>query len=250
MVRLSFQPEFDVIIVGGGPAGLSAALVLGRCLRSVLVIDAGHPRNYASRAAHNFLTRDGIEPLELLRLGRAEIESYGVRFEQGVVKSARCAGPGFELWLADGARHASRKLLIATGVCDELPKIPNLEPLYGLGVHHCPYCDAHQYRGQSMGAFGRGRRALGLAENLRTWSDRVTALTDGPLRRADRKEAARLGIAVREERVVRLEAMIGTNPQGVPVFGEPRQQVSVERAETGAQDRLGRVVFESGPPLE
>src|SRR5438067_13902239 len=122
MVRLSFQPEFDVIIIGGGPAGLSAALVLGRCLRSVLVIDAGHPRNYASRAAHNFLTRDGIEPLELLRLGRADIGRYGVRFEQGVVKSARCAGPGVEVWLADGARHPSRKLPIATRGCGELPQ--------------------------------------------------------------------------------------------------------------------------------
>lgn len=247
MVGLSFRPDYDVIIVGGGPAGLSAAVVLGRCLRSVLVIDAGHPRNYASRAAHNFLTRDGIEPIQLLRLGRAEAESYGARFEQRVVKGAVCVGPGFEVELADGSRRACRKLLIATGVCDVLPEIPNLEALYGLGVHHCPYCDAHQYLGRAFAAYGEGRRALGLAENLRTWSESVTALTGGPLGRHDGRRARRLGIAVREERVIKVQAIIGAAPSGEPVFGDPRQEVPVE---ADARDCLGRVVFESGPPLD
>jgi thioredoxin reductase len=247
MVRSSFEPDFDVIIVGGGPAGLSAALVLGRCLRSVLVVDAGHPRNYASRAAHNFLTREGIEPIQLLRLGRAEIQSYGVCLEQRVVKSARRVGPGFEIELADGTRRSCRKLLIATGVCDVLPDIPNVKALYGLGVHHCPYCDAYEYRGHAMAAYGEGGRALGLAENLRTWSERVTAVTDGPFPRRDRRRAQRLGIAVRVERVLKLESVIGTSASGEPVFGDPRHEVPVE---AGALDRLGRVVFESGPPLE
>jgi thioredoxin reductase len=243
MVRSSFD-LYDVIIVGGGPAGLSAALVLGRCLRSVLVIDAGHPRNYASRAAHNFLTREGIDPVQLLRLGRAEIENYGVRFEQGVVKSAICHDLGFEITLADGARRACRKLLLATGVRDVLPDIPNFEAFYGLGVHHCPYCDAYEYRGQPMAALGQGRHALGIAENLSTWSDHITALTQGPLSRSDRRLAQRLGIAVREDRVLKLETLLAPGN-----FGDPRQQVSVEH--NGHEpDRLARIVFESGPPLE
>src|SRR5881394_191611 len=90
----SSSGAFDVVVVGGGPAGLSAALVLARCLRTVLVVDAGHPRNYASRAMHNYLTRDGIEPVQLLRIGREEIARLGVEFRQGLVKEARPLSPG------------------------------------------------------------------------------------------------------------------------------------------------------------
>src|SRR4051812_29356807 len=169
MVRSSFQPDYDVIVVGGGPAGLSAALVLARCLRSVLVIDAGHPRNYASRAAHNYLTRDGVAPAHFLRMGREELQQYGVPVHQGVVTGAACTDIGFELELVSGPRVTCRKLLLATGVRDALPQVENFEALYGLGVHHCGYCDGFEYRGQRLAAFGEGRRALGLAMNLMTW---------------------------------------------------------------------------------
>jgi thioredoxin reductase len=248
MAASSSRTDFDVVVVGGGPAGLSAALVLARCLRTVLVVDAGHPRNYASRAMHNYLTRDGIEPVQLLRMGREEIASLGAEFRQGVVKEVSKLSPGFEVRLASGAGFRCRKLLFATGVCDVLPQIQNLEALYGLGVHHCPYCDAYEYRGQPMAAYGRGHHAVGMAENLLTWSDRVTALTDGePLSKEDLVAASNLGIKVRTERVACLEACI-EDPSG-RCFGQPRQSVSVEHAEHRAQDRLGRVVFESGEPL-
>src|SRR5438270_3342178 len=138
---------YDVLIVGGGPAGLSAARLLGRCRRRVLVVDSGRPRNERARAAHGYLGRDGIPPRELLRLGREEAGRYGVEFLDAEVDSARGPGPDeatgsmapFELVTQDGRRLRSRKLLLATGVRDVLPPIDGAEVYYGRGVHHCPY---------------------------------------------------------------------------------------------------------------
>src|SRR4051812_12312659 len=177
----------DVLIVGGGPAGLSAALVLGRCRRRVLVVDAGRPRNAASRAMHGYLGRDGLDPREFLRLGREEIARYGVEFLDAEVDAARGPAPdgvtgpdsSFEVMTEDGRRIYSRRLLLATGVRDVLPPIDGAEAYYGRGVHHCPYCDGWEYRDRALVAYGAGPAAVGLALSLRTWSDRVTACADG-----------------------------------------------------------------------
>jgi thioredoxin reductase len=132
---------YDVVIVGGGPAGLSATLVLGRSRRRVLVLDSGRPRNAASRAMHGYLTRDGLPPRELLRLGREEVTRYGVEYRDAEVVAARvlCTGdaPGppaaFEVRTADGRVEHGRKLLLATGVRDFLPDLPGAETYYGRG---------------------------------------------------------------------------------------------------------------------
>jgi thioredoxin reductase len=240
---MSDERDYDVIIVGGGPAGLSAALVLGRCRRSVLVIDAGHPRNFASRAAHNFLTRDGIPPHQLLRLGREEIAAYGVEFRQGVVADARCLSPGFRVEMLSGESATSRKILLATGVTDTIPDIPNAEPFYGLGLHHCPYCDAYEYADQPIGTVGTPRKALGLAANLLTWSPAIVACSHGePFTPSQRRSAARLGIALREERIARLEAEVEPG-----VFAAPAQRTTLDTDRP--PHRLARIVFESGEPL-
>src|SRR6185503_4002762 len=129
------EPMLDVIIIGAGPAGLSGALVLGRCRRRVLVCDAGHPRNAASHGLHNYLTRDGIDPAEFLRLGREELKPYEtVKLLAIEVTDAQRVENGFEVTFRSGERAVARKLLIATGVIDDLPKLEGLEKFYGRSV--------------------------------------------------------------------------------------------------------------------
>jgi thioredoxin reductase len=167
--RITF--DYDVTIVGGGPAGLSAALVLARACRSVMLFDAAHPRNAVARQIHGFLSRDGISPSELRRIARENLRSYRtVQLEHAEVTAARCLAPGFEVTLANGRTCRSRKLLIATGVADNVPELPGLRALYGTSVFHCPFCDAWELRGQPMAVYGRGARAHGLCLELLGWT--------------------------------------------------------------------------------
>ncbi|HEU4698841.1 MAG TPA: NAD(P)/FAD-dependent oxidoreductase [Gemmatimonadales bacterium] len=221
---------WDCVVVGAGPAGLSAALLLGRCRRRVLVCDTGRPRNSWSAAVHGFFTRDATPPRELLRLGRTDFLPYDtVVFRDVEVTAAARAAPGaayaFEVATADGRRERCRKLLLATGVLDVIPAIPGIEPLLGTSVHHCPYCDGWEHREQRIAAYGPGDQALGLALGLTVWAAEVVLLSDGrcPIDDAERARLDALGIVVREEKVVRLE---------------------------GSGGCLERVVFDAGPPEE
>ena len=145
----------DVIIVGGGPSGLSAALALGRCRRKVLIFDKGEPRNAASKGMHGFLTRDGIEPLEFLRLGREELRRYpSVEFRSSEIVAAECKDREFMARSESGEVFTSRILLLATGIVDELPPLPGIERFYGRSVHHCPYCDGWEHQDQPLAVFG------------------------------------------------------------------------------------------------
>lgn len=167
----------DVIVVGGGPAGLSAALLLGRCNRRVIVCDSGEYRNSRSRAVHGFLSRDGEAPEELLRIAREQLAPYAVELVRARVTDAARIDRGFSVTLEDGRRLRSRKLLLATGLVDVLPELPGLPDLWGRGVYSCPYCDAWEHRGAPLVAYGPG--AAELALTLRTWSKDVTLLTGG-----------------------------------------------------------------------
>lgn len=198
---------WDAIILGGGPAGLSAALILGRCRRRVILCDTGHPRNAASRALHGFLTRDGIEPAEFLRIGRRQLARYGTILVRREAVDARRTESGFEVDLAGGGRLVARTLLIATGVADRLPPIEGLRALYGRAVFHCPYCDGWEVANRPLAVYGRGRSGMGLALALRTWSRQVALICDGRARllAAERERLKERGIRIFEERVSRLE---------------------------------------------
>jgi thioredoxin reductase len=217
---------YDVIIVGAGPAGLSAALILGRCRRRVLVCDSGRPRNAASLAMHGFLTRDGVNPHEFLRLSREQLRQYEtVAIRNCEVTAATCRTDArFEVTIENEERLTGRKLLIATGVLDNLPGIPGFAELYGASVFHCPYCDGWEVRDEPLAVYGRGERGLGLSLELTGWSRDVVLCSDGPaeIDEAGRARLRRCGIEVREERVLRLD---------------------------GEDGRLTRVVFDAGEPL-
>lgn len=214
----------DATIVGAGPAGLSAALVLGRCRRRVLLCDAGRPRNMCSHGLHGFLTRDGIDPAELRRIGRDQLRQYdSVTLLETAVTDATQSNGSFEVTLADGTRHRSRKLLLATGVVDHVPTLGGVEDLYGRSVFHCPYCDGWEVRDQPLAIYGRGKNGQGLALELTAWSRDLVLCTDGPanLRPHHRARLSTLHISIREEPIARLEGNNGMLKRIVFTTGEP-----------------------------
>lgn len=214
----------DCVVVGGGPAGLSAALMLGRCRRRVSVCDTGEPRNARARAIHGYLTRDGLDPAEFLRLAREELTGYDtVDLCQVEVTGVSRNGEGFRVVCADGAQLMTRKLLLATGVRDELPEIEGLESLYGTSVHHCPYCDAWEWRDQPIAVYGKNEAAVVVALGLLTWSSDVLLCTDksSDITEPELERLGRLGVAVRTERVVRLEGRDGYLQRVIFAQGRP-----------------------------
>ncbi|RFA11171.1 thioredoxin reductase [Subtercola boreus] len=207
------ETVWDAVVVGGGAAGLSAALSLGRARRSVLVIDAGQPRNAPAEGVHVFLTRDGTPPAELARLGRLDVQKYGGVVRPGTVVSVRRLpgeplGPAarFAVTLGDGTEVLARRLVFSTGAVDELPDVPGLRAQWGRGIIHCPYCHGWEVRDQRIGVLGTGPRAVFQALLFRQWSDRITLLLhDAPEPTPEeREQLAARGIEVVTGRVVRV----------------------------------------------
>ncbi len=193
---------YDAVVVGGGAAGLSGALTLARARRSVLVLDAGAPRNAPAAGVHGFLTRDGTPPLELLAQGRAEVEGYGGTIRATGVAAAEPDGDGFLVTTRDGDTVSARRLLLATGLTDELPDIPGLRERWGHSVLHCPYCHGWEVRDGAIGVVGTSAHAFHQAQLFRQWSaDIVLFLHTAPEPDAETAD----GLRARGIRVVRGE---------------------------------------------
>lgn len=234
----------EAIIIGGGPAGLAAALTLGRVHRSVLLLDAGQGRNAPAEAVHNFLGHDGTPPAELRRIGREQLAPYpSVQVRDASVTglepigSEAADGVGFRLTLADGEPVHGRRLLLATGLADELPPIDGLADLWGRSAFHCPYCHGYEVSGKPIAVIGSEPHKARLAVHLsrftapsastgqRASAADVVLCANGPAELPDalRNALTAHGVAVREERIARLD---------------------------GADGRLKRIVFDNGETLD
>jgi thioredoxin reductase len=165
--------RFDVAVIGGGAAGLSAALVLARSRRAVIVIDAGAPRNAPAAGVHGFLTRDGMSPAALLSAGQQEVAYYGGLIVHGEAQAARRTADGFEVTLDDGRLVAARRLVVTTGLVDELPDVAGVRERWGRDVLHCPYCHGWEFRDQPIGILGTSPWAVHQALLFRQWTSDV-----------------------------------------------------------------------------
>ncbi|WP_017540899.1 NAD(P)/FAD-dependent oxidoreductase [Nocardiopsis halophila] len=200
----------DAAVVGGGAAGLSAALVLARALRSVAVVDAGEPRNAPAAHMHNYLGREGIPPQEFLAIGRKEAEGYGAEVIDARAVRAERAGDGFRVLLDGGGAVEARRLVIATGLRDELPELPGLREGWGRYVLHCPYCHGYEVRDRPIGVLGTGPYATMQALMLKKWSSDLVYFTHGQeLGADDRLRLEARGVRLVEGRVRGLKAVDG-----------------------------------------
>jgi thioredoxin reductase len=216
-------PTIDAVVVGGGPAGLSAALVLGRARRRVLVLDTGRPANAVVAEVGGLLGHTGVAPADLRASGRrqlAEHDTVDVRMDE--VLTARRAPSGLAVTTADGGTVRTKALLLAHGLRYEPPDLPGIGPMWGRSVFHCPFCDGWEVRDRPLAVHGNGRAAARSALVVAGWSDDVVLCTDGPARLdGERAVLRRAGVRIREERIRALE---------------------------GPEGRLGRIVFDSGSP--
>ncbi|WP_276353330.1 NAD(P)/FAD-dependent oxidoreductase [Cohnella caldifontis] len=201
---------WDCAIIGGGPAGLSAALVLGRARRNVVLFDSGRPRNAVTRETHGFLTRDGIPPYEFRRISHEELARYpSVRIRNTAVADARNAGGHFQLRAMDGLIYRSRKILLATGLVEELPAVPGIRDFYGVSLFNCPYCDGWERKDEPLVIISETEHAFDLVKSVYPWSRNLILATNGHyvLSHEQRRKLAARGIPVYEQRI---RALVGT----------------------------------------
>ncbi|GAA3466192.1 bifunctional NAD(P)/FAD-dependent oxidoreductase/class I SAM-dependent methyltransferase [Nonomuraea roseola] len=201
------ERRYDVVVVGGGAAGLSGALTLARARRTVLVIDAGQPRNAPAGHVHGYLAREGVSPADLLAAGRAEVSGYGGQIVRGSVVAAERASDGFRVRLDDGSSVVAGRLLVTTGLVDELPDVRGLAERWGREVLHCPYCHGWEVRDQAIGVLADGPFAVHQALLWRQWSSDVTLFlhTQDGLGDDEREQLAARDISVVEGPVAALE---------------------------------------------
>lgn len=196
---------YDVIVVGAGPAGLNASLILARSLRKILVFDHGKPRNWKSENIHGFFSRDGCNPHDLLEIGRQQLLDYGVSLIHHKIVDASLQ-ENFVLWDEKGNTYFTKKLLLTTGLRDEIPKLEGIEEFYGKSIHHCPYCDGYEVRGKALAIYGNGKSGAGLAKLMTNWSDDIIYFSDGKrVTETEVNELLAVGVRVENVKIKRLE---------------------------------------------
>ena len=252
--------RYDVAVVGGGPAGLCAALWLARYLHKVVVVDSGDPRNWETRGINGYLGHQGIRSPELRAIGREECAKFGVEFVSGIVDEAIDeVGELFEMRLRDGSTIEARRILLAIGIKDVWPDIPGLERCYGETVHVCPDCDGYETRDKKTVVVGKGRKAVGMALALKTWTKQIVICTNGE--KAEMSQALidkirPLNIPVLEARI---KGVVSKSSEIIAIDLEGAMSLDCERLyfaigqypadDLGAQlgcerDELGRLVID------
>jgi thioredoxin reductase len=245
------QDRYEVAIVGGGPAGLSAALVLGRFRRSVVVIDAGQQRNLKTHAVHNYLGLEGISPQELLRRGREEAQQAGAELRKGRVVGIRRQGGDFVLSIQDQPDLVAARIVLATSLVDVMPDIPDLDRFYGSTIFHCPVCDAADFVDQPLVVVSWGQYADGFTLELFHWTKQLVLVTQGrPIDVRQRARLARYGVETITSRIDKLEgendqlrAVVLEDGRTIPCQGlffsighKPRNELA---RQLGCSDRRG-----------
>jgi thioredoxin reductase len=218
---------YDCAIIGGGPAGLTCAIFLGRYRRSVLVLDSSKPRNHASRGIHGFLGQHSIPPSDLLRRGREEAEAVGVQFVDATVSRVVPSEEGFAIE-SDAGTARARRVVLAYGVRDKVPDIPRFEEFYGTAIHHCPDCDGYESSDLRIGVIGSGKSAAGLALELLQWSSSIRIFTNGKSAAMTRVEKAKLAAKGIDVHLGKITALQGEEGHLRSVVLDSGEEVAVE----------------------
>jgi len=222
---MTSDSPYDVVVIGGGPAGLAAAMWLARYRLRTLMVDAGNPRNKVTWAVHGYLGLADVAPEDLRRVGREQAERAGAIIEDGTVSAVSGEKDAFEVTLEDGGHRGARRILIATGLRDIIPEIPGLMNFYGSSIWHCPDCDGPGVTGLRVGVIGWGRPIAAFCMKMLTWTDDLTLLTHGhdpDLPEKSRATLDRFRIPVDDRAIVRLEGTDGCVRE--IVFADGRSQ--------------------------
>ena len=210
---MSNEQRYDVAVIGGGPAGLTAALWLARYLHSVVLIDSGDPRNWMTRGINGFLGQPNIKPAELRGKAREECRKHGVELVDGMVGSVYCnENNDFALVLEDHRQFQCSRVLLAIGIKDVWPDVPGLEHVFGGSAHVCPDCDGYEARDRKTVVIGQGRRAVGMALNLTTWTRQLVICTSGPDPKMTKdllEKVDRLNIPILDQKILGLKSNNG-----------------------------------------
>jgi thioredoxin reductase len=228
----------DVVIVGGGPGGLSAALVLGRSCRSVALIDSGHPRNEVTYESHGFLTRDGIKPFELREIAQEQMNKYdNVSMVNDLVLNVEKKRGAFITTTQNGKVFVSRKMIFATGLKENLPIISGLSQTYGKSVFSCPYCDAWEHRDQPLAVIGNEKNLIHYIRLIFNWSQDLIVATNGPavLSEQDRTDLEYHGVRLIETEITELTSTEGVLEEIVFADGESLKRKAAFLVNTGAE---------------